>query len=116
MDYKKLAADIHKNALKKGFWEGEYLEEYNITVPPNMAEKFALIHSEVSEAMECHRIGQILTTIAKTGKPEGLGSELADVIIRVIDMATYLGIDLEKEIYRKHKYNKTRPYKHGKKY
>ena len=42
--------------------------------------------------------------------------ELADVVIRVLDLAEALHIDLEWHIEQKHKYNTMRPYKHGKKY
>jgi NTP pyrophosphatase (non-canonical NTP hydrolase) len=38
---------------------------------------------------------------------------MADVVIRIMDMAGYYGIDLEQAIIDKIKYNKTRPYKHG---
>jgi NTP pyrophosphatase (non-canonical NTP hydrolase) len=47
------------------------------------------------------------------GKPEGIPTEMADVVIRIMDMAGYYGIDLEQAIIDKIKYNKTRPYKHG---
>ena len=49
-------------------------------------------------------------------KPEGVPAELADVVIRCFDMADYYGIDLEEAILEKHEFNKTRPYKHGKKF
>ena len=43
-------------------------------------------------------------------------SELADVIIRVGDLAGVYGIDLETAVVRKMNYNRTRPHKHGKAY
>lgn len=46
-------------------------------------------------------------------KPEGVASELADVIIRIFDMCGLYGIDLEAVIKEKMAYNKTRPYRHG---
>lgn len=46
-------------------------------------------------------------------KPEGFGSELADVIIRVFDLAEELNIDLGDEVLRKMRYNATREYRHG---
>ena len=42
--------------------------------------------------------------------------ELADSIIRIMDLAAYKGIDLEQHIKAKNRYNLTRQYKHGKKY
>lgn len=46
-------------------------------------------------------------------KPEGMGAELADVVIRIMDYCGFAGIDLESLILQKHEYNKTRPYRHG---
>lgn len=47
---------------------------------------------------------------------EFIGDELADIMIRVMDLAAFKGIDLEKHIDLKMKYNSLRPHKHGKKY
>ena len=47
---------------------------------------------------------------------DSLEDELADAVIRIADMCGYLGIDLEKHIELKMKYNATREYKHGKRY
>ena len=47
------------------------------------------------------------------GKPCGVPSELADVVIRIMDICQYYGINLEEEILKKHNFNKTRPFKHG---
>jgi NTP pyrophosphatase (non-canonical NTP hydrolase) len=74
----------------------------------------ALIHSEVSEFVEAERDGIILDGIEiETGKPIGPASELADVIIRVLDYAHFRGIDMDGVVKAKMEYNKTRSHRHG---
>lgn len=125
----KLAKEIHENNKLKGFYEGE----------KNIGEMLCLIHSEVSEALECDRkdkyLGAEYFQIFKTKdfvfdcfkKDENskhfeayfkdtFEDELADIMIRVMDLAAFKGIDLEWHIKAKMKYNSMREYKHGKKY
>jgi NTP pyrophosphatase (non-canonical NTP hydrolase) len=78
-------------------------------------ERLMLIVSEAVEAMEELRAGK--SPIAREiigGKPEGFGSELADIVIRVFDLAMNEKIDLATELLEKMAYNKTRPSLHGK--
>lgn len=80
--------------------------------------RLALIHSEVSEATECVRESADPAKWIEwqdiKGKPEGLVVELADAVIRIADLAGWLGLDLEGAIKRKLDFNLTRPYRHGK--
>ena len=96
--------DIHANAVDHGWWE---------TDERNAGEVIANIHAEVSEAWECYRDGQIDTMVHDNGKPEGMWVELADVVIRVLDLCGRFEIDLEHVMALKHEYNKSRPYRHG---
>jgi NTP pyrophosphatase (non-canonical NTP hydrolase) len=78
----------------------------------------ALLHSEASEALEAYRDKNIhgdatWSWTTPAGKPMGVGPELADVLIRVLDMCDIWDIDIEAELERVIKYNKTRPYQHG---
>ena len=72
----------------------------------NTPEKLMLIVTEVSEAMEAHR---------KNDWPN-FKEELADIIIRVMDLTNALGINLELEMEKKMKINYDRPYKHDRLY
>ena len=101
----EVARQIHENAVDHGWWDEER----------GFPEVLALIHSEVSEALEEYRNGRLPTEVytGNNGKPEGIPIELADVIIRVHDYCGYVGIDIDAAISQKHEYNKTRPYRHG---
>ena len=82
--------------------------ERKVEVP----EQVALICSEACEALESWRKKEPMSFTAN-GKPEGVGSEFADIIIRVAHYAELNGINLEDEVVRKMAYNASRPYRHG---
>jgi NTP pyrophosphatase (non-canonical NTP hydrolase) len=72
-----------------------------------------LIVSEAAEALEDVRNGDFELRVTSEGKPVGLPSELADIIIRVADYAEWQGYDLTAAIQVKQAYNENRPHKHG---
>lgn len=79
--------------------------------------QLALIHTEVSEGVEEVRKPDYEPTRIYyepgKSKPEGLPIELADTIIRCLDMATCHNIDIENAINLKLAYNAQRGYRHG---
>jgi NTP pyrophosphatase (non-canonical NTP hydrolase) len=62
----------------------------------------------------CKKCGNVESNVHhRLPKPEGYGSELADVLIRLLDQASRHGVDLAGEFARKLAYNRTRSYRHG---
>ena len=110
MRVKDLQYDVHQLAREKGFWDK----------PRSPAECLALIHSEVSEALEEFRegvrMGVYYPGYPSNMQPHGYGIELADALIRILDLAQHLELDMEDMIRIKMEYNKTRPYRHGKRF
>ena len=111
MEIKSVIHESHSTAIKKGWWD-----------PPcrQIPELLALVHSEVSEALESYReigpeqLNKMWYEETK-GKPEGFTVELADIIIRIADMCGEFDLDLDKALAEKMAYNKTRSYRHGNK-
>ena len=105
--------DIQKAVWRTAEEHGWHKDDDNIPV------KLVMIHSEVSEALEEYRNTPPESEVSDlyynglSDKPEGFGVELADVVIRVLDLAEMLDIDLTGIILTKMKYNESRPYRHG---
>ena len=100
------AKDIHENAVEHGWWDD----------PRSFGEIVALCHSELSEALEADRAGEPLVWEQDNGKPDGVAVEMIDCLIRILDWCGYAKVDVEAVLDMKHNFNKSRPYKHGKKY
>ena len=125
----QLRDEIHENAKNKGFWDS----------PRETGTLLMLCVSELSEAMEADRRGKY-ADIAAYNECENADDifegdkqmylvssfqclikdtfedELADTIMRILDLCGAHGIDIEKHIELKMKYNETRERLHGKKY
>lgn len=104
--------------MQKAAWQNSEAHGFHEYPDVGLPTRLMLIVSELAEAMEIHRKGYApdYQSVYGEGKPEGIPSELADVIIRVGDLAGCYGIDLEAAVVQKMAYNKTRPHKHGKAY
>jgi NTP pyrophosphatase (non-canonical NTP hydrolase) len=98
-----LSALLHETAIEKGFWDGDYSHD-------KIGNKLALVHSEVTEVLEA---------IRKSHGSEKIVEEMADVIIRLLDV--YAAMRNEEQIMHsldeilesKINKNKERPRLHG---
>lgn len=97
-----VAAGVHATAKEKGFWDKER----------NVPEMIALVHSELSEALEALRSGNP----PDRDVPEftNFEVELADAVVRIMDMSKGLGLDVAGALEAKIKFNRTRERLNGK--
>jgi NTP pyrophosphatase (non-canonical NTP hydrolase) len=110
----RVSEEVYKIAAAHGFHEGESVMGTDVDVG-RLAKYCVNLHGEVSELWEAGRKGKLNDLCDKVGcELTCVEEELADIVIRAMDCAVGLGIDLGKSIQRKSEYNHTRPYMHGK--
>jgi NTP pyrophosphatase (non-canonical NTP hydrolase) len=91
----KLAHDIHGQNVRAGWWDN----------PREMGTLLMLVVSEIAEAMEGDRKGLQDDHLPHRPMVE---VELADAIIRILDIAAYHGLDLDGAVHEKLQYNMRR--------
>lgn len=100
------AKDIHNNAVEKGFWEPNNDDTHVIFY----LKQIAMIHSECSEVLEA---------IRKNKGDDKVVEELADIIIRTLDLYWglvedgYTGYSIQGIMEEKTAYNRERDRMHG---
>lgn len=107
-----MAEAVHETAVEKGFWniiEGEEQEFVDIFI----TKQLMMIVSEATEVMEA---------IRKSRGPEEVADEMADIIIRTLDLYAglkeleYVNTDLQVAFNKKTSFNLTRPERNGVKF
>ena len=98
-----LAALLHETAIEKGFWDNP--KNFDV-----FGNKLALVHSEVTEVLEA---------IRKNKGSEEIVEEMADVLIRTLDLYAamrnggFITHSLDEILFNKIEKNKVRPKLHG---
>lgn len=92
----------HKTAVNAGWYRDPVTGE---PIQRNFGEVVALMHSELSEALEADRKG---LKDDKLPHRDGREVEFADCIIRILDTAAALGLDIAGALIEKNRYNQQR--------
>ncbi|MEO0797412.1 MAG: hypothetical protein AAFX93_19850 [Verrucomicrobiota bacterium] len=111
----QIADTVHALANEKGFYDDKPTEDIFVERACNN------MHNEVSELHESWRNNKLRSPCDKAAKMEALGlepltcleEELADIVIRALDNARFLEVDIQKAIETKHSYKASRSHRHG---
>lgn len=111
----EMAREVHRVAKEKGWYDQPE------TTHQFIMRSVANIHGEASELWEAERKGHCDADCDKAIKMREicvmpltcLEEELADIIIRTLDVAAHLGVNIGACVASKHAYNQTREYRHG---
>lgn len=137
----ELAREVYKNAVDHGFYEAEMdmidavggdLDRSIALQHFVFAQRIALIHSELSEALEADRnnrfarnVGTVeialerntsYESVFRAAIKDSVEDEIADALIRILDLCAARNIDIGTHVRLKMAYNSGRPRKHGKAY
>jgi NTP pyrophosphatase (non-canonical NTP hydrolase) len=112
--FDEVAKELHETAVEKGFWgvayKNQVWQEGRESLDIFMTKQLMMIVSEAVEVMEA---------IRKSKGPEEVADEMADIIIRTLDLYAglrefeYVNGSLDEAFEKKTGFNKLRPERHG---
>ena len=108
--FDEVAKELHETAVEKGFWGIAYGNEDRESLDIFVTKQLMMIVSEAVEVMEA---------IRKSHGPEAVADEMADIIIRTLDLYAglrefeYVNGSLDDAFEKKTGFNKLRPERHG---
>lgn len=120
MDFAKImnlvADEAHTIAVKHGFYTDQYDMQDYFTVN-DQPEKLAISERDFVLAQLAKigsEVGEAVAVVQKEPQYDGLAEELADIVIRTFDLASFMGYHFGEDIMEKMEKNKARPMRHGK--
>ena len=101
----ELQSSCHERSLAAGWWNDLNTGEPQELTSDLFLAKMCLVHSELSESIEAHRKGLNDDHLIYRRGDE---VEIADAIIRLMDIAGAWNLDISGAIMEKLEYNRTR--------
>lgn len=125
----KLRDEAYQNSVEHGFHDSDrQVSETKVGRHALIAQRLALIHSEISEALEADRkerganleafdsSADSFSVKFKAHIKDSFEDELADAMIRIFDLCGWMDIDIQRHVELKMQYNSCRERMHGKTY
>lgn len=116
VEFNECCKQAHTTALNHGFYDDyNNLDDYlSVNDQPQMGAIAYRNFILAQLAKIASEVGESVSVVQKQKDYEGLAEELADIVIRTMDLATFMGYELGTHIALKMAKNEARPYKHGK--
>lgn len=110
----RMQTRAHEDAKSHGFWGDPPYGNGRLSLQESVALKAALVASEAMELLEAARKDTLYDPCNKAAGLNNAEEECADVFIRLLDLAEFLGVDLVWAAEQKRRVNLSRPHRHGK--